>query len=231
MEKEKGHLYLEAFKLASNMPLRLASFYRSTWDYTLYSEGFIEAEPSSKTEWFDRSSPFISIDQLINHETLDPDMISIVDYCAKIMNKEKIGPEQITPLALAEISEKDSRKALELIKPLYSQTNEYSGALVSELDDIATWSYLGIYFADKLRAGVALQDFRNTGDIEKKKLAISLLEKCLEHWDMVIKYTKERYNPTPHVSTQRYGDDFREFSWELLRPQVERDIQIAIESK
>lgn len=229
--KGVGAPLLEAHKLASNMPLRLASFYRSTWDYTLYSEGFIEAEPSSRTKWFDRSSPFISIDQLINHETLDPDMISIVDYCAKIMNNEKIGPEKITPLALAEISENDSRKALELIKPLYAQTSEYSGALVSELDDVATWSYLGIYFADKLRAGVALQDFRNSGDIEKKNQAIALLKKCLGHWDQVIKYTKDRYNPTPHVSTQRYGDEFQEFSWELLRPQVERDIQIAIESK
>lgn len=227
----KGAPLLEASKLAGNMPLRLASFYRSTWDYTLYSEGFIEAEPSSKTEWFDRSSPFISIDQLINHETLDPAMISIVDYSMKMKNSEKIGSDQITPLALAELSENDSKRALELVGPLYSQTDEYSGALVSELDDISTWSNLGIYFADKLRAGVALQDFRNTGDIEKKKLAIDLLEKCLAHWDQVIKYTKDRYNPTPHVSTQRYGENFTEFSWEHLRPQVERDIQIAKDSK
>ncbi|MCH6233155.1 hypothetical protein [Cognataquiflexum rubidum] len=229
--KGMGLPLLEAYKLASNMPLRLASFYRSTWDYTLYSEGFIEAEPSSRTKWFDRSSPFISIDELINHETLDPDMISIVDYALKLKNNEKIESHQITPLALAETSEKESRKALELVVPLYAHTNEYSGALISELDDISTWSYLGIYFADKLRAGVALQQFRNTGDLEKKKLAIDLLEKCLGHWDQVIKFTKDRYNPTPHVSTQRYGENFQEFSWELLRPQVERDIQIAVDSK
>ncbi|WP_439487185.1 hypothetical protein [Algoriphagus sp.] len=229
--KGKGHPLLEAYKLSSNMPLRLASFYRSTWDYTLYSEGFIEAEPSSRTKWFDRSSPFISIDELINHETLDPNMVSIVDFSNKTKNKEKIESNQISPLALADASENDSRKALDLIKPIYTQTNEFSGALISELDDISTWSYLGIYFADKLRAGVALQDFRNSGDIEKKKLAIQLLENCLDHWDQVIKFTKNRYNPTPHVSTQRYGDNFQEFSWELLRPQVERDIQIAVDSK
>lgn len=229
--KGKGEPLLEAYKLASNMPLRLASFYKSTWDYTLYSEGFIEAEPSSQTEWFDRSSPFISIDQLINHETLDPDMISIVDYCSKKMNKEDVDTNQITPLALAELSEIESKQALELINPLYEHTTAFTGALVSELDDIATWSYLGIYFADKLRAGVALQDFRNTGNVEKKKEAIELLENCLNHWDQVIKYTKDRYYPTPHVSTERYGEEFKAFSWELLRPQVEGDIQIAKESK
>jgi hypothetical protein len=229
--KGKGLPLLEAYKLTSNMPLRLASFYRSTWDYTLYSEGFIEAEPSSRTKWFDRSSPFISIDEMINHETLDPDMISIVDYSLKLKNKETIETHQITPLALAVSSESESRQALDLIKPLYFQTNEFSGALISELDDISTWSYLGIYFADKLRAGVALQDFRNTGDLEKKKLAIQLLEKCLDHWDQVINFTKDRYNATPHVSTQRYGDNFKDFSWEQLRPQVVRDIQIAVDSK
>ncbi|PSL04299.1 hypothetical protein [Cecembia rubra] len=228
--KGKGEPLFEAYKLSGNMPLRLASFYRSTWDYTLYSEGFIEAEPSSRTKWFDRSSPFISVDQLINHETLDPDMVSIADYSKMVGMGEKLGPQKISPLKLAELSESDSRKSLELIGTLYNKTSSFSGALVSELDDIATWSYLGLYFADKLRAGVALQDFRNTGDESKKEKAVELLEKCLDHWDMVIRYTSGRYYPTPHVSTQRYGEEFKEFSWEQLRPQVVRDIQIAKDS-
>ena len=32
---------MAATAAASQMPLRLASFYASTWDYTLYSEGFL----------------------------------------------------------------------------------------------------------------------------------------------------------------------------------------------
>ncbi|WP_234364054.1 hypothetical protein [Lunatibacter salilacus] len=28
------------------------------------------------------------------------------------------------------------------------------------------------------------------------------LEKCLEHWDQVIAFTKDRYNPTPNVTSQ-----------------------------
>jgi hypothetical protein len=36
-----GQKLLNAYRLASRMPLRLASFYASTWDYTLYSEGFL----------------------------------------------------------------------------------------------------------------------------------------------------------------------------------------------
>ena len=225
-----GENLLAAYKLASNMPLRLASFYRSTWDYTLYSEGFIEAEPSSRTEWFDRSSPFISIDQFINHETLDPAMLSIPDYVEGLLAKKPFPKDFITPLALADSSEKDSKKALDLIASLYPKANAYSGALISELDDVSTWSHLGMYLADKLRAGVALQLFRKTGDVSQKENAIQYLEKCLGHWDQVVAFTKDRYRATPHVATQRYGENFTEFSWEYLRPQVAQDIEIAKKS-
>ena len=226
--KGVGEELLEAWKLASKMPLRLASFHRSTWDYTLYSEGFISAEPSSPDGYFDRSSPFISILEFIDHETLDPHMLSIPEYVEMVIDKEEIDAK-IHPLALADASESDSRQALALVDSLRPGVTPFSGALVSELDDVATWSYLGLYFADKLRAGVALEKYRRTGEAGEKDVAISLLKKCLEHWDQVIRYTKERYQPVPHVSTQHYGEEYREFSWELLRPQVVRDIDLARE--
>lgn len=228
--KGVGEPLLRAYKLAGNMPLRLASFHRSTWDYTLYSEGFIEAEPSSPDGVFDRSSPFISIHEFIDHETLDPQMLSIPDYVEQVVDEKKISPEMITPLALADSSEQDSRRALELASSLRSRVDAFSGALVSELDDVATWSYLGLYMADKLRAGVALEKFRKTGNAAQKQQAIQFLEQCLAHWDKVISFTKDRYMPTPHVSTERWGEEYKEFSWELLRPQVVRDIEIAREA-
>lgn len=225
-----GKPILLAYQLASNMPLRLASFHRSTWDYTLYSEGFISAAPSSPSDFYDNTSPFISIDQFIYHETLEPSMLSIPDYVSMLIQDQVIPDDMINPLALADSSEYDSMRALELVASLRSRVNAYSGALASELDDIATWSHLGLYLADKLRAGVALESYRKTGDVTKKQQAILHLEKCLEHWDQVILYTRERYLPTPHVTTQRWGDEYQVFSWELLRPQVERDIKIAQEA-
>ncbi len=128
---------------------------------------------------------------------------------------------------LADLSEQDGRKALSIVESLEPRVNEYSGALKSELDDVVTWSYLGLYFADKLRAGVALEIYRTTGSTEKKTEAIKYLERCVEHWDSVIEYTEDRYMPVPHVSTQRYGDEYKEFSWSLFRDQVVRDIELA----
>jgi hypothetical protein len=217
---------LEAYKLAGNVPLRLASFHRSTWDYTLYAEGFIEAEPSSPDGKFDRSSPFISIDEFIDHETLDPAMLSIPEYISHI-TKGDIPADAITPPELAEKSERDAVNTLVIIDSLRKGATPFSGALKSELDDLATWSYLGLYFADKLRAGAALEQYRRTGKLSEKQEAVRFLERCLAHWDQVVALTRDRYLPTPHVSTQHYGKEYQLFSWELMRPQVVRDIEIA----
>lgn len=222
-----GKPLLEAYKLASNMPLRLAAFHRSTWDYTLYAEGFLEAEPSSPDGYFDRSSPFISILEFIDHETLDPNLLSIPQYVEAVQSKKQIDPDKVTPLMLADLSEQDSRTALSILESLESSVNEFSGALKSELDDVATWSYLGLYFADKLRAGVALEIYRTTGSADKMQEAIKYLERCVEHWDNVIEYTEDRYMPVPQVSTQHYGDEYKVFSWSLFRDQVVRDIELA----
>ena len=58
------------------MPLRLASFHAATWDYTLYSEGFLAPFPSNGG-MHDTLSAFISIDELIHHPPLDPALIPI----------------------------------------------------------------------------------------------------------------------------------------------------------
>jgi hypothetical protein len=72
-----GDKLLEAYALSSRMPLRLASFHSATWDYTLSSEGFLAPVQNG---FNDNASPFISIDELIEHRTLDPMYLSIPDY-------------------------------------------------------------------------------------------------------------------------------------------------------
>lgn len=225
--KEMGRPMLEAFKLASDMPLKLASFYRSTWDYTLYAEGFISAEPSSRDGFFDRSSPFISIEEFIHHETLDPDLVSIGEFVGNYDQSASLPAGKISPLQLADSLESDSKATLALLKGLRNKVTPYSGALQSELDDLETWANLAAYMADKVRAGVSLQRYIQSGDTENKSSAVDYLERCLDHWKAVIDLTKDRYMPVPHVSTEHYDDRFAQFSWEHFLPQVERDIELA----
>jgi hypothetical protein len=91
----------------------------------------MEAEPSSPDANYDRTSPFISIDEFINHETLEPKMLSIPDYIEHIIKKERIGKDIITPLALADSSVHVSEQALEIVESLYPSVIDFSYALVS----------------------------------------------------------------------------------------------------
>ena len=225
--KASGKSLWQAINLGSKMPLRLASFFRSTWDYTLYSEGFLAPEPSNPNGFFDRTSPFISIDELIHHETLDPKMVSIEDFVKLKLENKKIPGSLISPLQVARQSNKDSKKALKGYDSWIKENPNPAPSLTSEWADAATWAHLGLYFSHKLRAGVALHTFRRTGQDSEKQKAIHELESALVQWKQVVLLTKARYKATPHVALGRYRESIPLFSWEALLPQVEKDLEIA----
>lgn len=228
--KEVANSAFHAYQLASQTPLRLASFYRATWDYTLYSEGFIAAEPANRDAFFDRNSPFISIAEWIAHETLDTNLMSISSYVSQTLGLQAKS-EQISPLVFAQTVENDAREAIARIDSIRDKALLYRNGLGSELDDMATWARLGLYMAEKIRAGVALETFRLTGDESERIAAVRFLQQGLEHWDAIVALNEHRYQPVPHVASEYYGEEFTEFSWGLLRPEVARDIQIVKEFK
>ncbi|MEJ2543192.1 MAG: glycoside hydrolase family 20 zincin-like fold domain-containing protein, partial [Calditrichaceae bacterium] len=69
-----SEVLFDAFSLAGKTPLRLASSFDCTWDFTLYSEGFIALDPDVKRV------DYISINRQINHPPLDTTYISIKEY-------------------------------------------------------------------------------------------------------------------------------------------------------
>jgi hypothetical protein len=224
---KNGTLLLKAFTNASNMPLRFASFHAGTWDYTLYSEGFL-APFTSNGGFHDSVSSFVSIDELIDHPTLDPAYISIPDFVKQKIEGKEIAAGKITPLMLADSLEENSKKVFSIVKQLRAAA---SPTLSCELDDLKTWAYLSRYFANKLRAGVALQSFRNAGDIVQKQRAIQLLTTCREDWKKTGQITSGHYKEVPYVDDHSSGGiaykDARRFSWIKYLPQVERDISLA----
>jgi len=227
---ESGKSMLEATAAASKMPLKLASFFRATWDYTLYSEGFLSPMPTGGLA--DDISSFISIDELIDHATLDPAFLSIKEYVLLLKAGKEVPVGKQSPLSLADSLEADARIArsrISTIRPGASPTLE------CELADLQTWAWLSFYFADKLRAGVALQTFRLSGGDENRQRAISHLTKCLAHWQKVSESTLSHYHVVPYIegntfASEAYKDALR-FSWVKYTPQVERDIELARESE
>lgn len=220
-----GLQMLRASARAGAVPLHLASFHAATWDYTLYSEAFLAPFPSNGG-MHDTISSFISIDELIHHRTLDPKYVSIEDYVEQTAEKQSFAVGQLTPIALASLLEEDSKAVIAHAKSL----RPASGALACELDDLETWAHLGLYFADKLRAGVALHTFRYSGNDSEKLTAIERLKRCLKHWQKVSEITDKHYKEVPYIDHLGYGQAYKDatnFSWKKYLPQVERDIQIA----
>ncbi len=223
-----GRKMLQAFSLASKVPLYLASFYRGTWDFTLYSEGFLSAWPNG---FDDGISPFISLEELIRHETLDPGYLSIADYCQRKINGLPIGEEMITPPELAGMLQDECSLALHIIDGIRDPGND--PALSSELDDLETWCHLGYYFADKLMAGVSLENYRLGGYSGSREEALGHLDACIEHWENVIRMTRDRYREMPYVSMGHHNQrwpEFRAFHWELFLDEVKRDRDYLIGS-
>lgn len=229
--KNSGSLLLKGFAAASNMPLRLASFHGATWDYTLYSEGFL-APFTSNGGLHDTVSSFISIDELIDHPVLDPNYIAIPDFVKQEIEKKKIEAGKISPLALADSLEQDSKKVFAILKQLRSGA---APTLACELDDLETWAYLSNYFSNKLKAGVALKMFRTKGDIAQQQKAIKLLTACWDDWKRLGQLTSNHYTEVPYVDNHSSGGaaykDALWFSWIKYLPQVERDIFLARMSK
>jgi len=210
---------IEAYELASQVPEELASFHAGTWDYTLYSEGFLA--PSESLGLDEVASPFISINEFIEHETLDSRYVSIPDYVAS----EGAGNQTVTPPELAERVENLGNRVLELVDEIEGELGTAPGALACEVLDLQAWAHLAHYFAAKLRAGVALEAYRNgDGGPECREEAVEILTEAVDDWDAIVEATEGHYQEMPYATDWREGETF---SWAKYRDQVERDVHIA----
>jgi hypothetical protein len=216
---KKGKDLLQAYSLASSTQLRLASLYDSRWDFTLYGEGFMAL--------IGDSTQYIFVDALIAQPTLDPDYVSVKDYVQKSLAGSSFGKEKITPPVLIKMLERDSRKALRLVKDIDTKNN---ASLMYEVADVKTWANLGLHLAEKLKGAVALQTYRMKGGKENQQKAVAHLQKALGYWDEVIKITRPIYKDMPltHYNGSSHNrNDNNLFHWALIRHEVARDIEIA----
>lgn len=213
---EAGRDLFEALKLGSRMPLRLASFFKGTWDFTLYSEGFSSVNADSNP------NHFIGIEDLMDHPVLDPDYLAIPDFVEARRQGESFSANTVTPMRLAEELETDGRRALALLEAM-PETPPNSG-LAYEKEDAAAWAHLSLYFAEKLRGAVAYYEAKNGGEPEFRTNAVHHLTRALEHWDALIAVTNPIYSVMPLAQIHREN---RPFHWKLLRPEVVRDLDLA----
>lgn len=208
-----GDDLLQAWKLASQVPLHFASFFRGTWDGSLYTEGF--------SSWIDRDDgarTFFDIDAFIKRPVLDTRRyINIADF---VNAGGDAAPGVLSPLALAAQLDRDGAEAAQRVAAIRAKTRP-SPTLECELTDVEAWAAYGNYFAEKLRAGVALATARAKNDTKQQAAAVAALERALAHWQRLAELGG-KFNRLPVLSSAR-----EPFSWASLTPAVERDIEIS----
>lgn len=221
---QDGNNLLLASSLAGKTPLRLASDFDLRWDFTLYSEGMMALDDKTKRV------EYISLDRLMHQHTLDTDYVSIEKYVLDTRDHKTFSKDKITPPLLAHMLELDCNKALSLVKNIPTNKNK---ALMYEVSDIRIWAYLGLHFAQKIKGGLALQQYNISGNEKEKVNAIQYLNQGVQYWDEIIKITRPIYKDMPlvHYSEQdgkpwQENDGLR-FHWEYLRKDVVRDVEFA----
>jgi hypothetical protein len=217
----KGDNLLQAYALASNTQLRLASLYDSRWDFTLYSEGLIALQGDS--------TKYISVDRLIEQPTMASEYVSVKEYVEKTLSGETFDEMRITPSKLADMLEKDNHEALNLVENIDVSGN---ASLMYEVADVKVWAYLGLHLAEKLRGVVDLQTYRLKGRSQNE--AVAHLKKALGYWDKVIEITRPIYRDMrlTHYNHNFFdANDKNLFHWALIRDEVARDVDIALRAK
>ena len=214
---------LNAYSLASSTQLRLASLYDSTWDFTLYGEGFLALQGDSMS--------FISVDRLITQPTMDPAYVSVGEYVDTLSKGGSFGAGRVTPTVLVDMLERDSNEALRLVRDIDTSGN---ASLMYEVADVKVWANLGLHLAEQLRGAVALQTYRLQGREDNKREAIAHLQRALEYWDAVIRITRPIYRDMPLTHYNRNSQDANSdnlFHWARVRDQVAKDVEIARDSR
>ena len=108
-----------------------------------------------------------------------------------------------TPVQLADELEQNANQALGLVEGLTSGNL----TLACETTDVEMWAHFGLYFATKIRAGIA----QETGDVASRD---ALMTEAVTHWEqMVALNATHNHEQIPDMQNGT-------FSWNDLLTQV-----------
>ena len=207
-----GSTLFFAQQKASKVPLFIGSWWNGSWDMALYSEGMMsQIRRDGK-----RSFELISIQRFANRTPMDPDYMSIDDYLANESNGDN---GKVTPFQLADSLTLLCKEAIDAVKHINVENDV---DLRYEVADIKSWSYLGLYFSNKLRAGVEYRRFLLSRDKNDLNNAIEWFTEATQNWRSLVEVTSPVYNIVPLVHFAPTHPDYGQelFHWSILEEQV-----------
>lgn len=210
--QEDGKILFKAQQKASRVPLIIASYWNARWDFTLYSEGmlgFNNGPPAVK---------LLSLETLANKKPMEPSFMSIPDFLAA---EKEPAEGKISPIHLADSLNSFCNKVLSEVKSIRPENNT---KLLYEKSDIQAWSYLGLYFSDKLKAAVAYREYLNFDDKKYHEMAVDYLERATKNWIKLVDITKPIYEPVP-IEHKGYRSESNLFHWSIVQEEVEAELE------
>lgn len=206
-----GRTLFDAQKNAGKVPLIVASFQNATWDFSLYTEGLLSLyeKPDGR-----RGARLISLMEMARRRPLDKRFMSVDQFLDNGLSEE---PGRISPLHLADSLEQICHAALDEVKDISYDGNT---DLMYEVTDIKAWSYLGLYYADKLRAAVDYRIYDRTGDKAHLAESYGLLQKASGNWHSLVLLTVPAYRPVPLVHLSEDSEINEYFHWSIFESQV-----------
>ncbi len=223
---DQGINLLKAYTYASKMPLILASFFKSTWDYTLYAEGFLAPMLQSRYGLDDKQSPFISLEEIMNHETLDTNYLSIREAFEYEQRSHDPQPWQRTPgmLAMQLFNNADS---VFYFNGLIRNSGFENPDLLVEMEGLEMWAYLSRYFAHKLMAGTFMVRYETERNQDLESQVIQQIQEAIMVWQKLADLGAKNYREVPYWEGGVFNQDtfYNNFSWKKYNKDVQNDLE------
>ncbi|MBH1939492.1 hypothetical protein I5677_01130 [Mobilitalea sibirica] len=183
---EASKLY-DSWKHASSILQEFNQVHWHDYDFQWYPEGCCMYDFETD------KLVFADINEFIRCKSIPGgDYYSVSEYCEAMYRGEPLS--KIDPLRTAETILSYAEQALEGVN-LIRQKAEGNQELQYTLDDIETLSYLGRYYATKLKAAVLLCTYRKNGDKKLQQEAVELLKTAANLWKIYSSKSRAMYKP------------------------------------
>ena len=211
-----GAKLFEAQTKASTVPLAIASWQNATWDFSLYSEGFLHSVKIDDK----KALKLISLEDMAEQIPMEPVYLSINEF---LQNENNVHKNRISPIHLADSLELICNKALADVRNIKPGKNV---DLLYEVSDIKAWANLGIYFSNKLKAAVEYKRFKKSNDRTNLDKAIAWLTKATAGWRALVETTTPVYKPVPLTHFCENDPKYAEllFHWSIVEDQVTAEL-------
>ena len=155
---------------------------------------------------------------------MDPSYMSIDQFIDNGLVEEA---GKLSPAHLADSLEVLCQSALDGVKGIDSSGNT---DLMYEVTDIKAWSYLGKYYAAKLRAAISYRLYQRTGDKKYLSESSGVLEQGVKEWRTLVELTEPVYKPVPLVHMGESRNEQNLFHWSIVEEQVLSELDELLSS-